>query len=330
MDAMQTKRLGTTDLELTRIGLGTWAIGGDWQYGWGPQDEKKSVATIVRALELGINWIDTAPVYGLGKAEEVVAKAIQAFGTRPIIATKCGLTWSAKGKVKPKLIRESVRLEVEASLRRLQVDRIDLYQVHWPNPDADIEEAWETIASLVEAGKIRYAGVSNFNIKQMERVRKIFPIASLQPPYSLLKRDNEAEVLPYCERNKIGVLAYSPMQKGILTDKFTRHFVQNLTASDHRRKSDPDFKDPLLSANLEFVDAMRGLATQKGVLVSDIAVAWVLRRTEVTAAIVGARTPEQVEQNVRTPNCTLSKSDLSVIDLLFARNCKSVFDSQPN
>jgi len=316
---MQTKRLGTTDLELTRIGLGTWAIGGDWQYGWGPQDDKKSVATIVRALELGINWIDTAPVYGLGNAEEVVGKAVKTFGARPIIATKCGLIWNTKGKVKPKLTRESVRSEVEASLRRLQVDMIDLYQIHWPNPETQIEEAWETIAGFVEEGKIRYAGVSNFNIKQMERVNKIFPAASLQPPYSMLKRENEAEVFSYCERNKLGVIGYSPLQKGILTDKFTRHFVENLPVSDHRCTSDPDFKEPCLSDNLEFVDAIRGMANQKGVLVSDIAVAWVLRRKEVTAAIVGARTPGQLEQNVRASNCTLSQSDLSVIDLLLER-----------
>ncbi len=316
---MQTRQLGRTDLHLTRMGLGTWAIGGDWQHGWGVQDDKKSVATIVRALELGINWIDTAAVYGLGHAEKIVAQAVSEFASRPLLATKGGLTWKANGKVIPKLTRASVQSEVEASLKRLGVDSIDLYQIHWPNPESEIEEAWETVAGLVEAGKIRYAGVSNFNVEQMQRAQKIFPIASLQPPYSMLRRQIEQDVLPFCAEQQIGVICYSPLQKGILTDKFTRHFVNGLAANDHRSKSDPDFEEPRLGANLEFADALRGMANQKKVAVGDIAIAWVLRRPEVTAAIVGARTPEQIAENVRAVKCTLSDSDLSVIEMLLQR-----------
>lgn len=293
---MKIRTLGWTEIPLTTIGLGCWAMGGaNWAYSWGSQDDTDSIRTICEALDRGINWIDTAPVYGLGHSEEVVGRALRESGTRPFIATKCGLPWSAKRRVSPRLKRESVRQELEQSLRRLGIECIDLYQIHWPNPDEDIEEAWEEISLSVKAGKVRFAGVSNFSAEQIKRVMPIHPVASLQPPYSLFKRDIETELLPFCRQHNIGVIAYSPLQKGLLTGAMTRERIANLPVDDHRRY-DPLFKTPQLEINLAFVESLRSIASHYNRPVSHLALAWNLRRPEVTANIVGARHPRQIDE----------------------------------
>ncbi len=311
---MQTRKLGNSELNLTVIGFGTWAIGGgDWAYGWGAQDDKQSVAAIQKAVELGINWIDTAAIYGLGHAEKIVGEAVRACSTKPLIATKCGLTWNSKKKIKPRLKKESVTAEVEDSLKRLDLDTIDLYQIHWPNPEPEIEEAWETIARLIEQGKIRYAGVSNFNVEQLKRAQKIHPVTSLQPPYSMIKRKIEKEVLPYCSEQNIGIVAYSPMQKGILTDKFTREFVDHLPSDDHR-VYDNEFKEPRLSLNIHLVEQLKNIAKNYEASVAQLALAWVLVHPEITSAIVGTRKPEQIEDTVKAEELKISPEDLKQID----------------
>lgn len=313
---MRKRKLGWTDLELTVIGFGSWALGGGgWKSGWGPQDDEESIAAIHRALDLGINWIDTAAVYGLGHSEEIIAKALRGMSEKPIIATKCGLVWNEKGEVFGCLKRDSIRKEVEDSLRRLEVEVIDLYQIHWPDPDPDIEEAWSTMADLVKEGKIRYAGVSNFNVEQMKRIEKIHPIASLQPPYSMIMRDIEKEILPYCAEKNMGVIVYSPMQKGLLTGKFTPERVKNLPPDDHRR-NDPQFNEPLLSINLELVEKLKPIAEKHGRTLAQLAIAWVLRRPEVTAAIVGTRRPSQIEETFPAGDWELAAEDIEAIEKL--------------
>ena len=313
---MRKRKLGWTDLELTVIGFGSWALGGGgWQFSWGPQDDEESIAAIHRALDLGINWIDTAAVYGLGHSEEIIAKALRGMSEKPIIATKCGRVWNEKGEVFGCLKRDSIRKEAEDSLRRLEVEVIDLYQIHWPDPEPDIEEAWSTMADLVKEGKIRYAGVSNFNVEQMKRIEKIHPIASLQPPYSMITRDIEEEILPYCAEKNMGVIVYSPMQKGLLTGKFTKERVKNLPPDDHRR-SDPQFNEPLLSINLELVEKLKPIAEKHGRTLAQLAIAWVLRRPEVTAAIVGTRRPSQIEETFPAGDWELTTEDIEAIDKL--------------
>jgi aryl-alcohol dehydrogenase-like predicted oxidoreductase len=314
---MQTRKLGWTDLNLTTIGYGSWALGGgDWVWSWGPQDDKLSVDTILRAMELGINWIDTAPVYGLGHSEEVVGQALKKLSKRPILATKCGQVWDSSKKVFGRLKKESVRAEFEASLRRLDVDTVDLYQIHWPDPDADIEEGWSVLSDLVKEGKIRYIGVSNFSVEQLKRIQPIHRVASLQPPYSMLKRGIEKDLLDYCAANQIGVVVYSPMQKGLLTDKIQER-LGHLTADDHRL-GDPDFKAPLLKVHLELLEQLRPIAARNGKSVAQLAIAWVLRRPEVTSAIVGARTPAQIEETVAAGDWVLSKEDIQLLDKFLA------------
>jgi len=313
---MQANRLGWTDFELTTIGLGTWAIGGGgWSFAWGPQDDEESISTIHRAIELGINWIDTAPVYGLSHAEEVVGKALKGLKEKPIIATKCGRVWDEDGNISGCLKKDSIHSEVEESLGRLGIDVIDLYQIHWPIPDEDIEEAWGAIADLIREGKVRYGGVSNFSVEQLKRIHQIHPVASIQPPYSILVRDIEHELLSFCEENNIGVIAYSPMQKGLLTGTFTSERMQNLPEDDHRRR-DPMFQEPELSNNLAFVEKLCSVAEKKGRTVAQLAISWVLRRPEVTAAIVGARHPFQIEETVVAGELMLSKEDIVAIDIL--------------
>ncbi len=320
---MRIRQLGKTDLHLTVVGFGAWAIGGGgWKFAWGPQDDNESIAAIRKALDLGINWIDTAAIYGLGHSEEVVGKAIKGLAKRPIIATKCGLVWDEKGNISNRLKRESIRAEVEASLKRLDIDVIDLYQIHWPIPDEDVEEGWETMARLVQEGKIRYAGVSNFNVSQLKRSQLIHPVASLQPPYSMLKRDVERDILPYCGQNSIGVVVYSPMQKGLLTGKITRERVNAFPPDDHRR-GDPEFNEPLLSHNLDLVNKLTVIAQKHGKTVAQLAIAWVLRRPEVTAAIVGTRYPDQVAETALAGDWVLPQEDIDVIEkLLTERNQK--------
>lgn len=320
---MRTNRLGWTDLGLTTIGLGTWAMGGGgWSFAWGPQDDDESIYTIHRAIELGINWIDTAPVYGLNHAEEVVGKALKGLKEKPIIATKCGRVWDEDGNISGCLKKDSIHSEVEESLGRLGIDVIDLYQIHWPIPDEDIEEAWGAIADLIREGKVRYGGVSNFSVEQLKRIHPIHPVASIQPSYSILVRDIEHELLSFCEENNIGVIAYSPMQKGLLTGTFTSERMQNLPEDDHRRR-DPMFQEPELSNNLAFVEKLCSVAEKKGKTVAQLAISWVLRRPEVTAAIVGARHPFQIEETVVAGELMLSKEDIDAIDILL-NECKKL------
>ena len=322
---MRTRRLGKTDLELTVIGFGSWAIGGGgWRHAWGPQDDSESIKAIKNALDLGINWIDTAAIYGLGHSEEIVGKAIKDFPKKPIIATKCGLVWDEMKNISNRLKRESIKAEVEASLRRLEIDTIDLYQIHWPIPDEDIEEGWETMAQFVKEGKVRYIGVSNFNISQMKRAQSIYPVASLQPPYSMLKRDVEENTLPYCSQNSIGVVVYSPMQKGLLTGKMTRERISRFPTDDHRR-NDLEFNEPLVSYNLEFVNQLIPIAKKHNKTLAQLAIAWVLRRPEVTSAIVGARRPDQIAETALAGDWTLPQEDIDTIeDLLYQRKQKAM------
>ena len=317
---MQTRQLGDSDLQLTTVGLGTWAIGGgNWDFGWGSQDDKESIAAIQRALDLGVNWIDTAAVYGLGHAEEIVAQATSGRRDKVIVATKCGLRWKEGGTMPfGQLDSASVRAECEASLKRLKTDVIDLYQVHWPNPDKDIETAWETIAQLIREGKVRYAGVSNFNVSQLRRVQRLHPVTSLQPPYSMLERGVEDGLLEYCAASHIGVLAYSPMEAGLLTGKYSKERIADLPQNDWRRGS-KHFKEPRLSANLDLIEKLRSIAERNGITLSQLAIAWVLRRPEVTSAIVGARRPQQIEETVVAGEVTLSNQDIEEIDALLMK-----------
>ena len=320
---MQRRKLGYTDLKLTTIGLGTWAMGGPWQFGWGPQDDDEAIAAILTALEVGINWIDTAPVYGCGHSEELVGKALKQTSQKPFIATKCGLLWNDKREKVSCLKGESIREECHASLRRIGVEVIDLYQMHWPEPEEDVAQAWEEMARLAEDGKVRYIGVSNFNIGQIKRIEKIAPIASLQPPYSMLNREVEGELLGYCAENNIGVVAYSPMQRGLLTGKFSQERLADLPLDDHRRRM-PDFQEPQFSATLQLVDQLRPIAKRNGRTLAQLAISWVLRRSEVTAAIVGARRPEQIAETAAASNWTLAQEDIEEIEQLLTERQEKI------
>ena len=318
---MQTRKLGYTDLQFTTVGMGTWAMGGGgWQWGWGPQDDAESVAAVRQGMDEGINWIDTAAAYGLGHSEEIVGQAIQGRRDEVYVATKCGLVWE-KGdtSVSNRLKADSVRQECEQSLRRMNIDVIDLYQIHWPVPDADIEVAWGTIADLIKEGKVRCAGVSNANVAQMKRLQPIQPIASLQPPYSMLERGVEDELLDFCAANEIGVIVYSPMQTGLLTGKYTRERVDALADDDWRKVRNPHFQEPALSANLALVDGLRPIAARSGKTVAQLAIAWVLRRPEVTGAIVGSRKASHIEETVVAGNWVLDPQDIAEIDALLAQ-----------
>jgi aryl-alcohol dehydrogenase-like predicted oxidoreductase len=315
---MQKRRLGNTDLEFTTVGLGTWAMGGPWQYGWGPQDDDEAIGAILAALETGINWIDTAPAYGLGHSEELIRQALEQTGEKPLIATKCGILWNEKREKVTCLKRQSIRDECHASLERLGIDVIDLYQMHWPDPDGDVEEAWEEMARLLDEGKVRYLGVSNFTIEQIERVQKIYPAVSLQPPYSMLHREVEDELLDYCAQNEMGIIAYSPIQRGLLTGKFDRARLEALAPDDHRRKN-PDFLEPQFSATLELVEDLKKIAGRNGRTCAELAISWVLRRPEVTAAIVGARSPQQIIETAPAADWDLSKKEINQIEQLLAK-----------
>jgi aryl-alcohol dehydrogenase-like predicted oxidoreductase len=312
---MQNRKLGYTDLKLTTVGLGTWAMGGPWQFGWGPQDDGDAIAAILTALEEGINWIDTAPVYGCGHSEELVGQALRQTKQKPFIATKCSLLWNDKREKISCLKAKSIRKECEASLKRLGIDAIDLYQMHWPDPDEDVEQGWEEMARLSEKGKVRYIGVSNFNIEQIKRIEKIAPVASLQPPYSMLHREVEDKLLGYCAANNIGVVVYSPIQRGLLTGKFSQERLTDLPSDDHRRRM-PDFQEPQFSATLELVDQLRPIAKRNGRTLAQLAISWVLRRSEVTAAIVGARKPEQVAETAGAGDWKLTVEDIEQIEQL--------------
>lgn len=322
---MRTRQLGNSSLQFSTIGLGTWAIGGgDWLMGWGPQDESDSIAAIHKAIELGINWIDTAAVYGEGRSEEVVGRALREVpgDRRPLIATKCGRKLSKDGvigDIKP----DSIRQECEDSLRRLGVDVIDLYQMHWPDPEEDIEEGWTEMLRLKEAGKIRFLGVSNYNTAQLERIRGIQPPTSVQPPYNLINRGVEDGLLAYCGRHKMGVVAYSPMGKGLLTGTVNSQRVAELDRRDHRTR-DPKFEGQQLAVNLGLVDGLRPIAAQNNRPLAQLAIAWVLRRTEVTSAIVGARRAEQIEQTAPAGDWELSSEDSAKIDAVLAEHAAAM------
>lgn len=316
---MNTRKLGWTDLHLTEIGIGAWAIGGEGtNFSWGPQDDNESIAAIRRGLELGVNWIDTAAVYGLGHSEEVVAKAVAGIRDKVIIASKCSQIWNDKHEVSHSLKKESILAECEASLKRLNTDRIDLYQIHWPGAEGSpIEEAWEAMSLLIEQGKVRYGGVSNFTPEQMDRCQsKIqnptskFQIASLQPPYSMLRRAVEDLQFPYCEKHEIGVVAYSPMQAGLLTGKFD---IKKIAENDWRRRS-PEFQEPNLSINEKMIGKLKKVADDNGKTVAQLALAWVLRLPVVTSAIVGVRRPSQIEETVGGAGWKISDEDIERIE----------------
>lgn len=290
---MQKKQLGNSDMELTPIGVGAWAMGGGgWKFAWGPQDDTQSVAAIHEALDRGVNWIDTAAVYGLGHSEEVVARALEGRSNRPYVFTKCERTWNEEGEIRGSLKAGSVRKECENSLRRLRVETIDLYQIHWPDPDPELEEGWAELARLKEAGKVRWIGVSNFNVQHLERCRKIAPVTSLQPPYSAISPEAEQETLPYCQAHGIGVIVYSPMKSGLLTGKMTKERIAGFPRDDFRRNA-PAFQEPQLTRNLELADLMKKIGARHGRAAGEVAIAWTLRHPAVTAAIVGMRSAEQ-------------------------------------
>lgn len=312
---MHTRRLGDSDLDLTPLGFGAWAIGGgDWAFGWGTQDDRDSVAAIREALDLGVNWIDTAPVYGLGRSEEVVAKALEGVPRRPFVFTKCGRVWDEHREIGKRLKADSIRAECEASLRRLRVDCIDLMQIHWPEPDEDVEEGWTACARLKEEGKVRWIGVSNFSVAQLERARRIAPVTSLQPPYSLLRRDIEAEILPWCAAHGVGVLAYSPLASGLLTGAWTKARHAALPDDDWRKAKNPLFQEPRFTRHLEVVDVLREIAAARGVSPGAVALAWVLANPAVTAAIVGARRPGQFADHVAAATLRLTAAERAAIE----------------
>ncbi len=316
---MTKKQLGNSDMQITPIGIGAWAMGGGgWAFAWGPQDDAASIAAIHAALDAGINWIDTAAVYGLGHSEEVVARALAGRSNKPYIFTKCERVWNEKGEIGKCLKADSIRKECEASLRRLKVDVIDLYQIHWPEPDEDIEEGWATLARLKEEGKVRWIGVSNFNVEQMKRAQKIAPITSLQPPYSILSPDIEQEILPYCEQNNIGVIVYSPMKSGLLSGKMTRERIAAMPPDDFRRRT-PEFNEPRLTRNLALVELLREIGARHGRTPGEVAIAWTLRRPEVTAAIVGLRSPEQLNGVIGAAEFRLGDDEINQIRDFMAR-----------
>ncbi len=313
--------LGNRDIKLSALGLGTWAIGGGgYKYGWGAQDDKESIATIRRAIELGINWIDTAPVYGNGHSEKIVGQAIKGLKDKVLISTKCGLSMAEnKEDMVFNLKKESIRKELEESLSRLDVDVIDLYQLHVPWPEEDMEEGWNTLADLQKEGKVRYIGVSNFSLADLKRVQSIHPVAFLQPPYNMLQIEIEDELLDYCAENNIGVTSYSAIYRGLLSGKFTKERAANLSDDDNRLTLE-HYQEPFLSTNLQMVDSLRPIADRNNKTMAQLAIAWVLRRDEVTSAIIGARSPLQIEQTAPAGDWVLSTEDRAELDSILGQH----------
>jgi aryl-alcohol dehydrogenase-like predicted oxidoreductase len=311
---LKTTELGHTGLEITRIGFGAWAIGGgDWEFGWGPQDDEESLAAIGRALEQGINWIDTAAAYGFGRSEQVVGRALEGLDQRPYVFTKCSLLEGPGRTVLHSLKRDSILREADASLKRLGVDAIDLYQIHWPNPEQEIEEGFSTLAELKQQGLVRHIGVSNSNVEQLRRIQQIAPVETLQPPYSLVEREVEREILPYAELEGIGVIAYSPMGSGLLTGRMTRERIESLPDNDFRKR-DPRFQEPALSEHLALVERLKAVAERHDTTPGAIAVAWTLRHPAVDAAIVGFRRPDQVDPILPAAGLELTDEEIAEIE----------------
>jgi aryl-alcohol dehydrogenase-like predicted oxidoreductase len=310
---MQTRQLGNSDLFITPLGVGAWAMGGGgWQFAWGPQDDHDSIAAIRAALEVGINWIDTAAVYGLGHSEEVVARALEGVSPKPYIFTKCSRNWDEKREIFSCLKQDAIRKECENSLRRLKVEVIDLYQIHWPDPEEDVAEAWEALLRLKEEGKIRWMGVSNFSVALMKRISEISPITSLQPPYSILSPEIEEEILPFAAAHNIGIIVYSPMKSGLLTGKMTRERIAAMPPDDFRPRT-PNFREPKLTRNLALVELLRAIGKRHGRTPGEVAIAWTLHRAEVTAAIVGLRAPEQLNGMIGSAEFRLSQAEVDEI-----------------
>ena len=311
---LNTTQLGHTGLEITRVGFGAWAIGGGgWEFGWGPQEDDESIAAINRALELGVNWIDTAAAYGFGHSEEMVGRALQGVSERPYVFTKASLLEGPGRRVVHSLKRDSILREAHASLERLGIDAIDLYQLHWPIPDQDIEEGWSALAELREQGLVRHIGVSNFDVEQLERIQQIAPVETLQPQYSLIEREIEQDILPFAQREGIGVIVYSPMSSGLLTGRMTRERIARMPEDDWR-KQDPRFREPELSRNLELVDRLRAAAERHDTVPGAVAIAWALRDPAVDGAIVGFRSPEQVDPLIDAADLELSEDDITTIE----------------
>lgn len=311
---LQTRLLGNTDMHITTVGFGAWALGGgDWVYAWGPQDDRESITAIHHALDLGINWIDTAAGYGLGHSEEVVGQALSGMSERPYIFTKCSLPWNERGEIKSSLKRDSIRRECEDSLRRLKVDAIDLYQIHWPRPEGDLEEGWRTLAELQQEGKVRWIGASNYSVAQIQQAEAIAPISSLQPPYSLIRPEVENEILPYCQEHNIGVIVYSPMYSGLLSGKMTSERIKNMPADDWRQR-DSEFQQPRLEQNLRLVSILTEIGKKHGVEPGVVAIAWTLRHPAVTGAIVGARRPSQVDGIYPSTTFRLSPEEIDQLN----------------
>jgi aryl-alcohol dehydrogenase-like predicted oxidoreductase len=313
---MHTQKLGNSDLYITPVGFGAWAIGGSgWEFAWGPQKDADSIAAIHRALELGVNWIDTAAAYGMGHSEEVVARALATWsGPRPYVFTKCGLRGDERGQVYKVLKADSIRRECEDSLRRLRVEVIDLYQIHWPaGSTTETDEGWDTMAQLQREGKARWIGVSNFDVEQLQRAQAIAPITSLQPPYSLIRREIQAEILPFCQREGMGVIVYSPMASGLLTGAMTRERAAKLATDDWRRR-DPEFNEPKLSQNLALVERLRAVGARHGRSPGEVAIAWTLHHPAVTGAIVGARSAKQVEGVMGAGDFQLNAEEIAAIE----------------
>ncbi len=318
---METRQFGNTDMLITPIGFGAWAIGGgNWEYAWGAQDDEESIQAIHRALDMGMNWIDTAAVYGLGHSEEVVARALKGIAHKPYTFTKCELVWDDSTRIiGTSLKRESIMREIEASLRRLQVEVIDLYQIHWPDPDEDIEEGWQTLVDLQKSGKVRWIGVSNFNVSQMQRAAAIAPISSLQPPYSLIKPSVQDDILPYCLNNNIGVIVYSPMYSGLLTGSMTPDRIAAFPDDDWRKRDD-EFAEPRLTRNLALAEILKTIGAQYGKTAGEVAIAWTLKNPAVTAAIVGARRASQIEGIVGAADIVLTDADMAKIAAFISEN----------
>jgi aryl-alcohol dehydrogenase-like predicted oxidoreductase len=314
---MDKRKLGNSDLMITPLGVGAWAMGGGgWAYGWGPQDDLQSIAAIRAATDAGWNWIDTAAIYGLGHSEEVVGRALEGLARRPYVFTKCAMTWDPAGTISNRLKRESVRQECEASLRRLRVDAIDLYQIHWPSPAEDIEEGWEALVRLRAEGKIRWGGVCNFNVDQLRRISPLGAVTSLQPPYSIISPEVEAELLPHCRAENIGVIVYSPMKSGLLTGKMTAERVKAMPEDDFRKRA-VQFQEPKLGRNLLLAERLREIGARRGRNPGEVAIAWCLRNPAVTGAIVGLRSAEQL-RGVAGADFKLSAEEADLIGRFMA------------